>query len=823
MSWEGSVRSARLQLALALADDPRRRWEAEGELRRALAEPGGEPPDWQLRYHLGMVAADPVDALSELIASVVAAPQAEAGAPAEAAIARFNGPDAAGIATALDAKQLEELVDRAAAGGADPAVVKLAAQAAFLLGDVRTAGSLISTSYDPQVQDDPTLRTANVVARALELIDDGDDKAALDLLNEHDLPPDDPARVAALALALYGLDDLDHALRALDGAPPTFDVAAARAMVWLRRASRLPSEQRAGARESAEAERTASEAARLEPSLGDGLLLRAQVALEDTSDLKGGRRLLANALGRLRHEPERARSWRVQRRVRSDDLFRYVALEVAAATGRDDQLLGVNREELPLPTTSWLQDGAVAELVAGAHQRAGRPDAAAEFFQAAVQFYDSAGDRDRALGARQALAAIAPTVARSQELAEHYWVASFRADANGREAVSATVQQGLAALDELDGRVPDQEPGSRLHGAYLRGLLLAREAQAGRSPTWQDCWAPLPWLLAAAIDDPSHSYRAAHLARALDGAKLNRAGLHYAERALELDGNDAWVRETAIILRFNWHGTLDAATGQLLDGFADNVEWCEAIRAYDALLRDDLDSVRELLDRITFDAMWARELHANSVTRLQGAEAARPQWRAILDEALKQEPPDHSLASSAALMLGEVDMARQQLDDGETSGVISTRIARASAAVVDLVTGDQHALGRAIEHVTTVATPFYLRGQAHVLHPMLAKVWGDHPEVAAGLAQLREATVAKLDEVLLRPLPPLTVEPDENGLGSSDPALDQLVRGLLTIEELRGRDPAAAGRALARLAADTEEQPVGPTLAAASTPPSRAG
>jgi tetratricopeptide (TPR) repeat protein len=813
MNGAGDVRAARVQLALALMDHPDRREEAKAELRLALNEPGDEPPAWRLHHYLGQLMTEVVDGLAEFIAAIVTAPVVDGSAPAETALGLLEGNDASSVANRLDPEDVVKLVEFARVGNSDPATVKLAAHITSLRGDTQSAWSLISSAAD--LQDDPQLRSTIAVARAQELVDEGEYQAALNLLAEYELHGNETAAIVPRAYALYGLDNLDKALETLIGAPSTFETATVRALVWLRRAARTSIDSRAPV--ISEAEGAASEAVRIDPSSGEGLLLRAQVTLEGTDDTNGGRRLLDKAVRKLGRMPERTLSWRVQQRVRDDDLFRYVTLEVAAKCGHLDELLALRREELPFKQTTYLQDGALAELIAAAYKDGGQLDDAAEFLDAAVEFYDSARQPDRALETRQAITDIRPTMARSLNLAEQYWLASFRSEQHGREAASKAVQQGLDVLDVLDARAPDQEHGDRIHGAYLRGLLLARAAQIAESPTRANDWAPLPWLLVAALDDPRHSYRAAHLAAALHRAMLYWPAVCYVGRALGLERNDSWVREMAIYVRFGWYGTLDTETRRLLSK-SNDPKWRESIRAFDSLLRDDLRGLRRMYNDITFEGLWAQELRATAMSRIEGLEAAKPQWRKVIALSLKEAPPDRIAASQAALVLGDLDAASQHIEAGIAEGYASPWTVELTAALIDLTKNDQHSLERALSCVHALECPYYLRELAYRLCPVLSEAWADRPEVVAGLTRLREAAVRKLDERLSSPSPPLTVELDIQHASSSDPALDGLVYELLRIEAMRGADPEGAGEALHRLAVVAHSEPIGPALAIARTP-----
>ena len=185
------------------------------------------------------------------------------------------------------------LLARARVEDAPTSIVSLAAQLFILRGDPQPVASLLADT-----RDDPSLTSARAVARSLELVDEGDFGAAINVLEESNASRREPAVASARALALYGAGRLDEALRSAASAPLTFETAAAQALFWLTRAANLPqSEEKDVA--IAEAGSAASAAARTDPALGDGFLLRAQVDLEGSLDVEGGRRLLDTAVRKL--------------------------------------------------------------------------------------------------------------------------------------------------------------------------------------------------------------------------------------------------------------------------------------------------------------------------------------------------------------------------------------------------------------------------------------------------------------------------------------------------------------------------------------------
>lgn len=809
----GDIRAARVQLALALMESEDRLTEAAHELESALDEAGDDPPDWRIHLHLGRVAEragdEPVAAISEVLAAVVAAPPEEAEEPARAALAMLAGQSSHQWVSRLADSQVDALVSRARAPDASSLLVSLAATFLFLRGDYETAGSLVSASSSSEVRADPHIGTAQTVARASQLIDSGEFRSALAVLEEAEVPGQDPVAASMRALADYGLGDLDAALDDVADAPETFDTALAEALVWLRRAGEK-TETEEGVDPVAQAGRAASAAARLGPSAPDGLLLRAQVELEGTFDISDGRRLLEQAILRLDREPERARHWALQRRVRTDDAFRYMTLEVAAACGRTEELFALQPHDLPFARTDYRQDAAAADLVAGALKEAGRGDEAAAFFESAGRFHTYANEPDLALSARRQATELHPTAERLLELADDQWQASYRmADTDDADAAIAA---GLSALDRLENEGFDADTAQRVDGAYKRGLLLARRADL-RPSTLLERWLPLPWLLVAGLDDPTHSYRAMHLAWACNDAGLSRPAWHFAERAIGLDENDRWLREGYVVMHFNWFGVLD----EKADAFIDDLgyqPWGSGMRETDALNRNDLSRLRKFTDGDTFDALWARLVRAQSITRLDGLGRAQERFAAVKEEAAK-DLADPLVAAECSLVLRELDDARRYIELGVEQGKVSPRAARFRTAMIDVVAGGDADLELLYEGVDSAVDPSALRDWAYSVFPIVAEAWADNHQAVQVLEELQRRTAARIDTPTL---PSLTVEIDKGFNTSTDPELDRLVRELLHAEEGGGVADAEIAEDLRRLASDSAALAhAGPILDAIAT------
>lgn len=789
MSSSRGVRRARFDLALALIDAERSD-AAVRELREALKEAGDDPPEWRIHLELGLLAErvgdQPVEAFSELVSAATGAPPPDADDPSAAALQMLESTSGRWLASKIDDSQVRALVQQARRDDANPGLVRLAAQTSFLRGDAQATQSLISNTSEMELQADPVLGSARAVAQALQLLDEGAFEEALLAIDDGRVPAEEPTGASARALALFGLGRLEEALRALDAAPDTFDTCVARALVWLTTAANDNETERPAP--IAHAEEAATMAARLEPSLGDGLLLRAQITLEGTLELDRGRRLLETALRRLEGDPDRARLWRLQRRVRTDDIFRYITLEVAAACENDADLLAIRREELPFATTTYHQDAAIAELAAKAMQDAGRDDMAAEMFAAAAQFYTSSQEPANALQARERQRLLAPTTELLIQLADDRFVASYTAEQHGRDALLAEIAQGLAALDELDGSMLEQSRSERVQAAYLRGLLLKRRAEDVAALP-RERWLALPWLLVAAIDDQTHSYRAAHLAWGLWNTWLFRSALHYGDRAFALEPDDTWIQAGAVIMRLNWHGILDEETDSLIDNI-DDVPWGNSIRLIEALNRNDIARAQERIDTPLSDELWARQARAIAVARLRGIEAAEPLYRAIFEEA-EGVPGDHDAACDAALALGDLDAAHSHIEAGVANRTILPSRAQRYRSFIDLINGEEGAVDALRGLMAAFVRPVALRGFAYCDLPVLSLAWAERTEVAAAMMQLQEECGPRIDEVAAATLPALAYEMETGRATSTDPDLDRLVHQLLLAEEsgeLSGED-----------------------------------
>ncbi|MBE2315679.1 hypothetical protein DVA67_006815 [Solirubrobacter sp. CPCC 204708] len=801
MSARLSVRAARVELALALADQEGRLDDAIAELGRALEDPGEDTLRWQVHWHLALLSARanrrPDAAFGQAFAAALAAPPDEAEEPAEFALDLLRGGSVRRAVTQIDDATIDRLVERALTLDGGSVLLMLAGHILMLRGDAHKAGRLFDAAPDTG----GTADAARAVADALTAIDDGGFDAALDALAG--LDDDVPGVAAARALALYGGGRLEEALACTRREGGMIDTAMAETVIWLRVA--VAHDQATDA--LTQAERSASVAARLDPSQPEALLLRAQVEFELGRDLSSARDLLHHALDGLEATPERSRYWRLQQHVRTDGRFRYVTLEVSAACNRTDGLLMLSPADLPLADTSALQNAAAAELAAEAQRSVDRVEQAADLYERAQFFASESEDLSGALAAQEAAQRLRPSVGGLIRLAEAWWSESFSAP---ETALDRAVANGLAALDRIGSDGLRVAPSQCVESGYMRGLLLARRAATDIKPV-PERWAPLPWLLAAALYDAGDPYRAAHLAWGCDTAALSGPACTLAARALAEAEADPWLQETYVVMRMNWYGVLDERSEQVIDSVGDP-SWAATVRAADALHRGDHARLRELLaDQMSPDSRWARELVAQCTAIAYGMERARPLYEAVLEEA-STEPVRHRMASDCALMLGDPARARRHLAAARETGVLAPPELRRGEVIVDLATGGRAPSDAAVrEALATIVRPYMHREWTRGWLPALALAYESAPHAARAFEALR-------GELLARPEagPPvsMTVDIDVGRETSTVPDLDGLVRLLLGLVD-EGEPAAHGGQGVLRQAIADAPPDLRPVLAAA--------
>lgn len=804
----GSVRAARVALADALIATAEYT-DARTHLDLALRDPGDDPPSWAIHRRLATVAVridEPLSEIQQLLRVACEAPSREAG---DAGITlRELLDDNMKLADALTADDVRKLVARATGEEGSPELLRTAARVSLARGDTAQAAKLVAMSGDPQLISDPGLTAARVITEAYDRIIAGAEEAALALLDEHMLAHTDGVVAAVRALACYGLWDFVGALETLDRAPTTYQGAVVRALAALALAGIVDEDKRANWYDIAE--KAAAEAARLEPpesETREALLLRAQAALERGGDLAEAGRLLDRALLRVPDAAE-FQWWRVQHRVRQgDDRFRFVQVQVAAARHDDHEVLSIwdqIDQHFVQGSTTRLQDAALASAVAAALERSDRSADAANAYRSAASSIEqaisseSAGDLADALAARAAAYRLEHNPGDALKMAELHWQRSVTDDPCESKAETT---QGLAVLDGLQG-FDDIDHDL---GAYLRGLLLARRAGETDSAL-RSRWEPLPWLLVAALADPDEPYRSAHLAYALNNADLAYQALHFGERALEIGGRaDTWLRETAIVMRFNWHGSLSGDSSTLMEGLDES--WQQAIFGKAALLDDDPVRMCEFLPHITFDAPWAHEARGVMTARCHGRREAFP----ILERLRAADTTTRPMVATVSLYLSDVTGARRALEDWEKREIWDPDEAREVLAMCDLLDSDGEQGRDMLEaRLAGLRRPFLLREFARDHVPMLLLTYDDRRGAAHALAELRDLAERHLAELDAEPPSLLDGYVDKGKI--IDPETQEYVRRLITVTDILQRD--ADGDATSEIAALISMAPTGPLAAA---------
>jgi tetratricopeptide (TPR) repeat protein len=798
----GALRAARFRLAQVLADDAEARDEAREQFRLALGAAGDDPPDWRIHGDLGRLeqaADDQATALRHWLRAVGTAPDADVGEPAEHALALLDGVQGDAVDEVLADVDFGALRRRAGAADAPAPLVRLVTAALLRRGDAVGAFELFSGKPERGLPPDDNLSTERRLAYVASLVDADRWDDALAAMG----PPNDAAGAAEAGLRgllLYGADKPGEAWEALKRGERhrSFDQAVLRCLILLRRAAEAPlGEQR---RELAiDALAAASDATQLGPTRPDTSLLRAEVMLEGGLDLNEGRRLLRRALWRLGDDLGSLSWWRAQERVRHDEVYAYFRIELAAAADRDDEVLA-RAAAATRVTTEFLQDGALSELEAGARQRRGDAADAILAYRTASNGFLAAGARVRAVDAlEQALELEGPGPA-ALDLVEQLVEVAMAGGQEGLDVESA-VTRALGHLTAVDGVLTGPDA---VRACFLTGVTLARRA-AERDARPPAAWRPLPHLLVAALAEEGFEFRPANLAWALMQAHLWYAARYFGEQAFAAtEPPNPWITETAIVTGCNWTGEVDDTTRSRLAAAELDKDWTESILGLGHLLAEDRARLCDEVDRMVRGDFWARLAQAHATARCGDPKAAIARFTAIVKDA--SAAGDAEAVLDAALMLGDLGTAREQLAAGIGAAAISRCTAGLWAGLVDVLDGVDGAAADFSVVARRADRPLDLRSFGVVQIPSLLEIAPLRPGVAEVLERLRSDCLDALDRIPLDP--PLDVELTHGWAGCADRDLQETVHRLLAAAELlRAGDRAAAATALREVARRCDPTP----------------
>lgn len=797
-----TVREARAILAEALLEDDDLA-AAEEELRFAMDAPGDRPTTAALLGSLARVALRRHEIPEAVALLSVALSESNGTAEVSAQLNDiFSSSDEQIDLRSLGADVVARIIGRAGEPDAPADLLRVATRLHLLRGNPVEAGLLVENASGSEVGDDPDLQSVRQLARAWTSLENGDSATARRILDGE--PRHDVTRVLE-AFASYCEGDLDTALSLVD-TPSSYLGAVVRSLTLLRCAVDRPGEE---PRLRDEALSWASEAARIDPSRPDALLLRAQVALESDDTIPEGRRLLGRAID-IDVEPTGVDWWRLQANTRLDDSFRFVQLEVAAEMGDHDKVRSFG-ESIPLATTSFYQDAEMSERVGRAHVATDGATAASFFRQAAsAHLRRSPAAVADALDATRAAQRLDPTTRGAFSEVELVWRSTHELDGSGADAAEL-LQGAISQLDALDPALDTRN--DRLHAAYLRGLVLVRQHAVVTDLGKSFSWDPVPWLLVAALGSGT-AYQHAHAAWALDGVGLNRAAMHFADVALALDQSDdgdPWLTETVIVMRFNWAGRLDPEARELLVAKQDD-DWRRSIELFAALLSDG-DGPTSASVPAEPEPGWQRQIAASEALLSGDTARADVQLRAALDDGERSGDPEMILW--AATLLRDHDRARRALDHDAAQALMNDHEIRFQRHVIDLLeTGSSVAADEASAIAATLTRPFRLRTLLHIDLPTTRIVHADRSDVATGLDQVIGVVRDRVRTVEQQTPDSLFVE--QWYRPCHDPRLHELTFALL--DAATAPDAEQRRRSL-RSVADTVDGPMGAAIGAAAEPP----
>jgi len=798
VSSDNEVRTARWHLGKLLSASPDGLAEARSQFDRALTEPGQDPPDWRILgelCRLERAAGDSRAGLRHSLLAISTAPLTEVEYLAVEGLALLADiePEATGAISAdID---LDDLARRASAPESPEALVMLTT-ALIRMEDSKALQSLLRARPAEAGTVREGYRGLATFAQVLQLMDHDEWSAALEAFEREGFAGD-PSYAEVQGLVLYAGGRVDEAWDCVERArgQRSVDRLALRALILLHRAAAVMGDERRQLIE--QALNSALEAAQIEPTRTDVSLLRAEITLEGGLDLDVGRKLLRGALRKLGTGLASTRWWRAQERLRSDEVYSYFRVEVAAARNEDVEVLervakaGTN-------STDLVQDAAMAELEARARVRRGQKDDAAAAYQRAARSFLRADMRSRAIAAYDEAVGLGASVGTVLALVELLYEASFAVD-DGGEGDASAVGRGLSRLDAADEVVAGADA---VRSCFLTGMLLLRGAPDRAGPA--AAWPSLPHLLVATLAEDDHYYRPTQLAWALHSVNLIRPAEYFAELGLSRSADlNGWLADTAVVMRFNWEGALDERAEHLMTSMPDPKR-NEALRALGYLLAGDRARLCATAAGLTDNGLWARQVQAHATARCGSFQESLPQFVSLLEDAISADNTD--VAVDAALVLGNVETAREQLKENERTGVMNLHFASLWQAVIDLSQGIQGSAQRAAGLVEEAFWPFELRSLARMHLPTLVDAWPDAPDVQDVLLTLAHQCDAVLGRLEKRPQ--LTRELDVGHVSCPDPELGAAVWTFLdATQKLRDGDRDAAAQVLRGLVYRPERSP----------------
>ena len=744
------VRIARVALADALASDARLD-EAARQLHKARRERGSDPPDGALLVRLADVSqqsGDRASAVSYLLEALRDITPLQREKAARTLVDTFGG-TVTTAARELSDEQIRLLVDLAADPEAPTELAGFAAGLAHARGDQRAVDAIVARH--PSLERDPQLSRSRAVEQAWAALLDGEPAWALDVLDE--FGPTAPDVAAVRAFSRYALDELQAADDALADAPPTFLTSAAKVAVLLRRASRELGEVPGDLRDAAVS--AATEAARHDEGAVEALLLRAQAMLEAGSQLSEAR-LLLDAFVRHELDPATVRWWAVQRHVRDDDRFRFVQVELAASRRLDEEVIGLVNE-LPLSSTSYMQDGAIAARLAEAHERREEPAEAARRWRQAASFFDLATPAalDEQIDALHRARALDASPQTTLDLVDARWRRSYGVDPG--TDMRRYVEETLSLLDDAE----TVDPQDVIRAAYLRGLTMARISELDPATPLDRRWRAASSILAKVLADRSEPYSAGHLSWALDAAGLDAPALHAARLAWSRDrsgGEDRWLQECLIAMTINWWGALDDTTDRLFDLRQPHGDWERLVLAVHALLDGDIQSAADLIDASSWDTLSGMQWKGLIAARRGDLESMAEAARSVLE--LATATGDEMAAGDALLQLQRPGEADERFSAAVLAGTVCEGGIVIDRALVRIADGRGADLASLIEHISSIERPFVLSAFIERDLAVLVALHGDDDGVRRAAELVDAAARRRLAEIEQRPLPPLGTEVD---------------------------------------------------------------
>jgi tetratricopeptide (TPR) repeat protein len=293
-------------------------------------------------------------------------------------------------------------------------------------------------------------------------------------------------------------------------------------------------------------------------------------------------------------------------------------------------------------------------------------------------------------------------------------------------------------------------PRSETSWAYLTRAILEDLSTRHPDADRQDgIWQALMYVERALIHDEADPPRWGYAAQYLRHAGLEQLAFEAVERGYELSSTDRVVlaeRSWQLARRGEFEAAEATANG-LIRLYGDDAS-LDALRAWLALQRGLFQKAIALLEgpiATGDDLAWYHDMRAVCLIETGDVDAARADYRALLDRASPVDGATRCRLAMAESIVGDAERAQRWLEQARADPTTPRLDRHAATALAALAAGDQSAAGAALAEVAATATSAALIDD--VLRSTRARaiaLGGGGEEERAAVAESVDALVGRL-------------------------------------------------------------------------------